>query len=532
MANRRDRTYYESSIWCYTDKLSFLPGETIGFRVSNPEPTFACKISRIGVQEVVVFEQVGYTANPQEIPDDVYRKGCQWPIAFELKVPLEWISGYYRVQLIAEQSDCEHFVVIKNPDPGKKASIAIVLATNTYHAYNSWGGMCLYGTDDPTVLSNPKLDVKGDRCPVLSMNRPFSRYLIASPVRMRLCVNKPRGFQENSSRGEFVLDQVLDLDFPVWDPPGGFLNRWEHQFVKWAEENGFELDFYIQYDLDENPECLFPYQCYLSVGHDEYWTWAERDAVESFTEQGGKAFFMCGNACYWQVRFYKEGREMVCYKYDTLEKDPIVGTKDEKYMSGMWSDPMTGRPETQMMGTTFTRAGYARIGLAVSAGVAGYTVHRPDHWALEGTELFYGDVFGQENILCGYEMDGCDYTIQDGLPVPTGEDGTSLDFEIIATAPASLGEPEDTKLQGRLGNFDDSFVAKRIFGADTKENRDRARRGQATMGTFKKGRGEVFSVGTTEWAWGLADGNPYVDRITRNVLDRFLGRGKPEQLRH
>ena len=93
MANRRDRTYYESSIWCYTDKLSFLPGETIGFRVSNPEPTFACKISRIGVQEVVVFEQVGYTANPQEIPDDVYRKGCQWPIAFELKVPLEWISG-------------------------------------------------------------------------------------------------------------------------------------------------------------------------------------------------------------------------------------------------------------------------------------------------------------------------------------------------------------------------------------------------------------------------------------------------------
>ena len=35
---------------------------------------------------------------------------------------------------------------------------------------------------------------------------------------------------------------------------------------------------------------------------------------------------------------------MVGYKYDTLEKDPLVGIKDEKYMSGMWSDPLTGRP--------------------------------------------------------------------------------------------------------------------------------------------------------------------------------------------
>ena len=132
MANRRDRAYYESSIWCYTDKLSFLPGETIGFRVSSPEPAFACRISRVGAQEVVVFEQDGYAATPQDIPDDVYRTGCQWPVSFELEVPLAWASGYYRVQLIAEHSDCEHFVVIKNSAPGKQVRMALVLATNTY----------------------------------------------------------------------------------------------------------------------------------------------------------------------------------------------------------------------------------------------------------------------------------------------------------------------------------------------------------------------------------------------------------------
>ena len=186
------------------------------------------------------------------------------PVAFELNVPGEWRSGYYRVQLIAEHSDCEHFVVIKNPTPGRQAKLALVLATNTYHAYNSWGGMCLYGTDDHKT----SLDLKGDRSPILSLDRPFSRYLIASPVKMRLGVRTPRGFLENANRADYVLDRVLELDFPIWEPSAGFLNSWEHQFVVWAEANGYELDYFAQYDLDENPECLFPYQCYLSVGHE------------------------------------------------------------------------------------------------------------------------------------------------------------------------------------------------------------------------------------------------------------------------
>jgi hypothetical protein len=33
----------------------------------------------------------------------------------------------------------------------------------------------------------------------------------------------------------------------------------------------------------------------------------------------------------------------------------------------------------------------------------------------------------------------------------------------------------------------------------------------------------VFNAGTTEWAHGLAANDPFVTRITRNVLRRFLG---------
>jgi hypothetical protein len=46
-------------------------------------------------------------------------------------------------------------------------------------------------------------------------------------------------------------------------------------------------------------------------------------------------------------------------------------------------------------------------------------------------------------------------------------------------------------------------------------------RGHAVMASFRRGAGEVFNSGTTEWAYGLAARNPFVERITRNVLDRL-----------
>ena len=40
------------------------------------------------------------------------------------------------------------------------------------------------------------------------------------------------------------------------------------------------------------------------------------------------------------------------------------------------------------------------------------------------------------------------------------------------------------------------------------------------MGVHQPG-GVVFTGGTTEWAWGVINGDPVIDRITRNLLDRL-----------
>ena len=68
------------------------------------------------------------------------------------------------------------------------------------------------------------------------------------------------------------------------------------------------------------------------------------------------------------------------------------------------------------------------------------------------------------------------------------------------------------------------FPHVRAWGApDSPQLRRRMLRGHAVMASVRRGAGEVFNSGPTEWAYGLAARNPFVERITRNVLERVLG---------
>ena len=84
---------------------------------------------------------------------------------------------------------------------------------------------------------------------------------------------------------------------------------------------------------------------------------------------------------------------MTGYKY-RADQDPVLGTPDERLLTGCWSDRRIGRPETGTIGLTFTRGGYARYGLGAPSSPGGYAVHHSEHWAFDGTGLGAGDAFG------------------------------------------------------------------------------------------------------------------------------------------
>src|SRR5215831_4889571 len=371
-------------IEAYAGQLSYVPGEEVGLHVSTSAPRFGLEIARDGAKREVVFSKDGVNGGKQSVPANASSHGCGWPAALKVPIAKDWRSGYYQVLLRTADGKAKgevFFVVRPRPLPpgergkkGRDGRILIQLCTNTYNAYNRWGGSSLYGGPKGVV-------------PRVSFERPYIGFLPGDNF-----TNLYSGYR-----------------------------RWEQSFVAWAEKAGYRLDFAVNSDLEFHPEVLKGYRLVLSVGHDEYWSWPMRDSLEKFIADGGNVAFFSGNTCFWQVRSEDGGRALVSWKMD-FDKDPVYAASDHRLLSGMWSTRSVGRPENRLTGVSFAYGGYHRF--FEHGGDGCYTVHRPDHWAFAGTGLKRGDRLGARGTIVGYECDGCEFTLKDGLPVPTGRDGT------------------------------------------------------------------------------------------------------------
>src|SRR5690606_37680085 len=141
------------------------------------------------------------------------------------------------------------------------------------------------------------------------------------------------------------------------------------------------------------------------------------------------------------TRSEDDGRAFTCWK-QWYNLDPVFPTGDRATLSTLWSHHLVERPENMLTGVGFLHGGYHLSHGQFMDGKGAYTAHRPDHWIFEGTNLGAGDEFGGMHTVVGYECDGCEFELVDGLPVPTGRDGTPKDFTILATCPARW-HPDD-----------------------------------------------------------------------------------------
>jgi hypothetical protein len=191
-----------------------------------------------------------------------------------------------------------------------------------------------------------------------------------------------------------------------------------------------------------------------------------------------------------------------------FDQDPVYQTDDRRLLSSMWSNRLVQRPENSLTGVCFAYGGYHRF--FEFGGDGCYTIHRPDHWIFAGTGLKRGDHLGARDRIVGYECDGCQFTLEDGLPVPSHRDGTPPTFQILGTAPAGLSLKGDRSLV---------WVSEALYGKGTKRRVDQP--GAAVLGAYTW-CGTVITTGCTEWVRGLQGRDPAVERITRNVLDRLF----------
>ncbi len=437
----------------YTDQLSYLPGDSVHLHLSSSEERCSIVIYRLGQEDELVWSHDSIMTNLHFIPEDASTHGCGWPVAFTLTVPDAWQSGYYEVRMYVvdaggtfvhrniRKAEGTMYFVVRSAIPGKNSKILLQLATNTYNAYNNWGGSSLYGY-------HGRAKIQGHR---VSFDRP----------------------------------------------PRSLFHRWEYDFIKWVEGQGYVLDYAVNSDLEFHPEILDHYHLVLSVGHDEYWSAPMRDHLEAFISRGGNVAFFSGNSVCWQVRSEDAGRALTCWK-QWYNMDPVYPTGEHATLSTLWGHHLVDRPENELTGVGFLFGGYHRSHGQFMDGSGAYTVHRPDHWLFEGTHLKRDQEFGGKHTVVGYECDGCEMKMVNGLPEPTHRDGTPENFEILATAPARW-HPDDSEWYERW---------------------EKGRTGHAVVGMYTRG-GTVVTVGSTDWAHGLKGGDEVVEQITKNVLERL-----------
>ena len=114
--------------------------------------------------------------------------------------------------------------------------------------------------------------------------------------------------------------------------------------------------------------------------------------------------------------------------------------------------------------------------------------------------------------------------MRNGLPEVTGLGSPPPGVQILAMGMASLVEENQDVPPGWLNNEDAVFTAETLYGEATPEAIDKVKRGNGMIVNFAKGKGDVFHAGSCEWVAGLLRRDAMVEQVTKNVLDRYLGR--------
>ena len=269
----------------------------------------------------------------------------------------------------------------------------------------------------------------------------------------------------------------VSFNRPYADGGAGQFFNWEYNFVRWLERSGYDVKYCTNIDVHEHSDQLLIDKGVLSIAMDENYSQAMYDGLEAARDAGVNLAFFGAGAVFWQVRFEASplsgAADRVLVGYKDATKDPVQGPTT----TIRWRD--VGRPPQPLEGVQF----HGQIDF--SKPNVPFVVQNSSHWVYTGTGVLDGD---QIPGIVGYEMDG----IWDIFPTPNAIGGTYL---LLSASPY-------TDVSG-----DQKTAISSIY--------------QAPSGAW------VFAAGTTSWAWGLdMDGtvDPRVQRITSNVLDRFVGK--------
>ncbi|WP_343043581.1 N,N-dimethylformamidase beta subunit family domain-containing protein [Streptomyces harbinensis] len=346
-----------------------------------------------------------------------------------------WPEGAYLLRLDAEGgAGGQRYVPLVVRSSEAAGRTVLMHAPATWQAYNLWGGYNLYEGKDGDYRT---------RALVVSFDRPYDK----------------------DGAEKFMV--------------------YERAAVVLAERLNLPLAYTTGLDVDRDPGVLDGAAQVVILGHDEYMTPAQRAHLTRARDAGTNIAILGANTCFRRVRLDPtplepphtgDRRIVACYK-SAYTEDPHHGHQDALVTTDFRAAPAPD-PESSLTGVLYE-------GYPVDAP---YVVHRPEHWAFEGTGVRAGDSFPH---LVGVEYD----RVTPEAPTPEG-------IEIVAHSPLVCN--------GTASHQDSAYY------------------------TVPSGAG-VFATGTMRWVEALMAGTDenganhgmdartgrFVTRVTENILRTF-----------
>ncbi len=164
---------------------------------------------------------------------------ARWSPSLTVKTDRSWPPGNYLFKLVADNGYAQYVPLTVRDDPSK-ASLLVINAVTTWQAYNQYGGYSLYKGPDGR---------RGSRARAVSFDRPYEAHFLGA-------------------------GQFLQFELPA---------------VRVAERAGVPLGYATDIDLHADPHLLDGARAMLTLGHDEYWSTAMRQAATAARDRAAQA---------------------------------------------------------------------------------------------------------------------------------------------------------------------------------------------------------------------------------------------------
>lgn len=239
----------------YTRTNSVVAGQTVYIQTSSTFASFTATMVRVAPSAagpVEVAAPITVAGGVQTVPIGFVHTGCNWLDTIEVTTPADLTPGLYAMRLEGPYGMHRYVTFIIKPAVPTNP-IAVILPTNTYHAYNTWGLHSQYCDDLSGVRT-------------LSLRTPSTEKNVVSTS---------------------LMEHTLYSDILL---------------TRWMTSENIPFDVYNDTDLHLISDWTH-YDAIVLGSHPEYWSEAMRQHAMDYIAGGGRLIYTGGNGVYERVYF-------------------------------------------------------------------------------------------------------------------------------------------------------------------------------------------------------------------------------------